>query len=141
MTPIARFSRIALLAGFLATGIAAASPASGWAVGSKWKFTIVDTAADAPRYVTFTVLDSKAKSCMGGDWRQLQRVDGEYDGLSEPAWRLEGDHLVVLLASDVCDRYDQLDGEIEDSTYMAEHALVGLGGSDALGQATATPVD
>jgi hypothetical protein len=129
--------RLALLAAFLSAGVAGASPASPWTVGSSWKFTLVDTAADAPVYVTFTVLDSKAKSCMGGDWRQLKRIDGDYKGLSEPAWRIEGDHLVVLLASDVCDRYDQLDGEISEDGYMAEHSLVGLGGSDPLGQATA----
>jgi hypothetical protein len=132
-------ARGVLLALFLAApALAAAPPAapSPWTVGSKWRFTIID--GKRTRQVTFVVETGKAASCLGGDWQKLRMVGGSYPGVSEPAWRLEGGtHLVVLLASDICDRYDQVEGQLSSARFHGRHSMFGIEGSDDLGVASA----
>jgi hypothetical protein len=117
------------------------SPGPGWAVGSRWRFTITGPEGHAPQVVTFVVTAEKANACMGGDWRRLRRLSGSYERLSEPAYSLEGDHLDVLLASDICDAYRQLDGHVEGGRFSGRHASLGLGGTTDLGTATAVRLD
>jgi hypothetical protein len=118
----------------------AAPPPPAWTVGSQWRFTITDLARKAPQVVTLLVTKEKAHSCLGGEWLRLQRVGGAFDNLSEPAWMLRGNELTVLLASDVCDRYDRIEGKPVASGFSGPHTLYGIDGSDDLGTARAVRV-
>jgi hypothetical protein len=132
------------LAALLSAGlVAAASPTlSGeWRPGTRWQLRIDDGHSKPRQVVTLKVTTEKANSCLGGDWKRLQRVQGYYDNLSEPAYRIEGEHLTILLASDVCDRYDRLEGELKHGRFSARHSLFGIEGSDDLGSAEGVQVD
>jgi hypothetical protein len=72
---------------------------------------------------------------MAGDWKRLKRISGDYDRLSEPAYLLSDNQLTILLSSDVCDAYDQLDGTVANGTYTANHSAYGLGSAADLGTA------
>jgi len=115
----------------------AATPADSFAPGETWGFVITDTGR-ASKTATFVVETSQARSCLGGDWRRLRQLGGDYEGVSEPAWRVEGKHVWVLLASDVCDRYDQLEGVLAKGKFSGRHSLFGIEGSDDLGTFSAT---
>jgi hypothetical protein len=110
------------------------------AKGTTWRITINDGPTHPQQTVTVRVQDDKARSCMSGDWKRLERVSGSYDGLSEPAYTLSGNHLTILLASDICDGYDQLDGKLEHGRFSARHSVFGIQGGDDLGQAVAVQV-
>jgi len=116
------------------------APSGTWAPGTRWRVTITDGPRRPVQFVTFRVDSDAAHSCMGGDWKRLRRVDGYYDNLSEPAWRIEGNHLIILLASDICDNYDQLDGSIAQGRFSARHSAFGIEGGEELGTAVAVPV-
>lgn len=110
-----------------------------WTVGSKWRITVQDDAQKAPQVLTVRVLADRANSCLGGDWKRLELVSGSYKGLSEPAYTIDGDHLVILLRSNVCDSYDQLDGTLKNGKYTARHSQFGWTSRD-IGVASARPV-
>jgi hypothetical protein len=120
--------------------VASAALDGHWLPGTRWELSIDDGPAKPRQVVTLKVTTEKANSCLGGDWQRLQRVQGYYDNLSEPAYRIEGEHLTILLASDVCDRYDRLEGTLRDGRFSARHSLFGIGGSDDLGTAEGVQV-
>ena len=128
--------RAAILA-FLLLAPTASTPVQEWSVGSTWRFTLVDTDKDRPVQLTFLVSAAPAHSCQGGDWKQLELVGGKYANLSAPAWMIVDGELKVLLASDICDAYDEIGGKLSGRSFVGQHYLFGLGGSDPLGKATA----
>jgi len=119
---------IALLSG--CASVKSPTPSGSWLPGTRWNIRIDDRPNGALQDLTLQVTSDKADSCLGGDWRRLKRVAGSYKGLSEPAYSVEGDRVTILLVSDVCDGYDQLDGELKDGRYSARHSLFGWGSKD-----------
>ena len=128
----------AILASVPTSADSAPSPGE-WVVGSKWRITISDD-GKPEQTVTVRVEADRAKSCLGGDWKLLKRVSGNYSGLSEPAYMLSDDRVQILLASDICDRYDHLDGSVKDGRFSGSHSLFGIEGGIPLGKATAVRV-
>jgi len=116
-------------------------PGSGdWEVGSVWRLTIVDAAERAPREITFEVQSMAAHSCLGGDWKKLKVLKSNYKGVSEPAWSLEGNSVRVLIASDICDAYDNVSGILSKGSFSGSHSVFGIGGSTTLGTASAVRI-
>ena len=112
-----------------------------WSDGSVWRFTIDDGEDRPVQVVSLRVATDEANSCLGGDWKRLEVVDGAYDGLSEPAYEIEGTRLTVLLSSNICDNYDQLQGTVEGGLYRARHSAFGLGSGRTLGTGVAVRVE
>ena len=136
-----RFLRTVLLIALITSSYVAAKPSeapSEWPVGSIWRITISDGAKI--QVVTVRVDAKEASSCMSGDWRRLKRIAGSYKGVSEPAYMLSKGHLRILLASDICDAYDQLDGVVKNGHFSGRHSSFGFGGGKDLGRAIAVRV-
>jgi hypothetical protein len=116
-------------------------PGSGiWEVGSVWHLTIVDVAEKAPREITFEVESETARSCLAGDWKKLKILKSNYKGVSEPAWSLEGNSVSVLIASDICDGYDQVTGVVSKGRFSGRHSQFGISGSTTIGVASAVRI-
>jgi hypothetical protein len=111
-----------------------------WEVGSVWRLTIVDVAEKAPREITFEVESKTAHSCLAGDWKKLKILKSNYKGVSEPAWSLEGNSVSVLIASDICDGYDQVTGTISKGRFSGRHSQFGISGSTTIGTASAVRI-
>lgn len=132
---------VLVLALAVATSSAQANRAdSSWVVGSKWQFTIVDRPSNKPTRATFIVESDDADSCLAGEWKKLRMVGGSYKGVSEPAYVLEGNHLTVLLTSDICDSYDKVEGEIKSGQFLGRHSWFGIAGGKDVGNVTAIRV-
>lgn len=132
-----------MIAAALLSGSASAhAPAlsGSWTPGTRWQVTIHDAPEHPVQIVTLRVESFAAHSCLGGEWKRLTRVQGYYDGLSEPAYMISGNHLTILLASDICDAYDQLEGTLESGRFSGRHSFFGIEGSQDVGSAVAVPV-
>ena len=137
-----RIRQIALTAALLAGSASAHAPAlsGSWSPGTRWQVTIQDAPDRPVQTVTLRVDSDGANSCLGGNWKRLTRVHGYYDGLSEPAYMISGNHLTILLASDICDAYDRLEGTLESGRFSGRHSFFGIHGSQYVGTAVAIQV-
>lgn len=136
-----------LLVSLILSLVAASTPAparnpdsGNWEVGSVWRLTLTENAQKRSREITFEVESIPANSCLGGDWKKLKILTSNYAGVSEPAWSLRGNSVRVLIASDICDAYDQVQGSISNGRFGGPHTEFGIGGSIIIGTASAVRI-
>ena len=74
-----------------------------------------------------------AETCIAGEWKAARVIDDPSGYTRRPAYKIEGDHLEVLLVNELCDSYDSYAGTLSGSSFTGEHVLYGLGYSKVVG--------
>jgi hypothetical protein len=108
--------------------------ASPWRVGATWRFTETNLQGQAVRTFVFRIAgEPETSSCMSGDLRQLERVEGDASALSHPAWTQETTKLTIYLTSSICDAYRVYVGTLKGAEFEGRSGGLGLGGFNELG--------
>jgi hypothetical protein len=120
-------------------GPPAAAPAT-WHTGATWRFTETDAAGKVVRSIVFRVTDRPQHSCLWGEWRQLQLVEGESPELANPAWSLDEGQVRILLATETCDSYPIDSGRFVGDAFEGEHQYLRFGPGKDLGAVHGVPL-
>ncbi|GAB3361763.1 hypothetical protein [Lysobacter tyrosinilyticus] len=103
-----------------------------WAAGAVWRF---DTASGSGKLEshTFRVSDERADTCVSGDWRKLERVDGHLGSAAQAAYTVSGRFLLISLNSNLCDANDEIRGELAGVNFNGERSAGGVTGGAVIG--------
>ena len=117
--------------------LAAEPTPAEWQAGAVWTFIITDHSGSQST-LTFRISDAAADTCISGNWRALELLDGEPGSLagtpSIPAALVEGRNLWISLTSNWCDLNNDLKGELQGDTFSGQRTSGGMTGSTVIGQ-------
>lgn len=98
---------------------------------SDWVFVAVDKERKVIRSMTVRFTDEPAETCIGGDWKKIEILGDTKEtrptSLAEPAYLLDGRALTVGLSANLCDNYEEFQGELSDKGFTGKHHATGLG--------------
>ena len=93
--------------------------------------TVFDFAESAhgkqARTLRLALSEKPAETCLAGQWKAARVLDDPSGYTRRPAYKIEGNHLEVLLINELCDSYDSYAGTLTGSSFTGEHVLYGLG--------------
>ncbi len=97
-------------------------------------FTETDSSGHQVRQLSFIFTNEPAQTCIAGDWKKAEVIEGAAGYTHNPAYTLENGRLEVLLVNQVCDSYDSYVGKLSNGQFHGEHVAYGLGFSKTLGK-------
>jgi hypothetical protein len=112
---------------------------STWAQGRTWRFTERDKQGNVVRTSLLRITDKRANSCMAGEWRRLEVIEGAAK-FPAPAWGELGGKPTVMLSPEVCDDYYVYVGDFVGDTFEGRAKWLGLGRVDQFGAVRGEPV-
>ena len=106
-----------------------------WKPDSVWTF-VMTPQSGTPRTLTFRVTDDTADTCISGDWRKLELVEGQSGSFagtpSKAAYEVQGRFLWISLNSNWCDANDDVRGELYGGRFKGERSVGGITGSSEI---------
>jgi hypothetical protein len=109
-----------------------------------WTFEIHGLQRNIIGHLTVRFTDTKAPSCIIGDWKRIEVVN--YRPLGEPAfpgndplsYTFDGRALVIG-RNEICDGYVMLSGNLADNKFSGDYVTFGLRGAAQRGYANGAP--
>ncbi|MUV14361.1 hypothetical protein [Noviluteimonas gilva] len=112
---------------------------STWANGKTWRFTERDKQGNVVRTSVLRITDKRATSCMAGEWRRLEVIEGDAK-FPAPAWGELGGKPTVMLSPEACDNYYVYVGAFIGDAFEGHAEWLGLGRADDFGAVRGEPV-
>ncbi len=127
------------------TKLAAQPTPPEWCVGAIWRFvTTAPLGKPQPAIITVRVTADPAQSCAlwsfwKNDWRKLGVIEGKAP--LPPIYQVEGRALVISVAGEICDVYDDIDGVLTGGEFKGRRSTSGLGApTEFIGTVYGSPV-
>jgi len=97
-----------------------------------WTLQIESLQHEVITTLTAHFTDNRAKSCLGGDWKQIivdshKTSDGQFFPVDEPLSYEFDKGKLTIGRNEVCDAYLQLSGELNESNVDGEYVAFGWG--------------
>jgi hypothetical protein len=111
--------------------LAAQPTPAEWHQGSIWRFvTTAPAGKPQPPPLTVRVTAEPAKSCSSwsswkNDWRKLVLAEGTAP--LPPIYQIDGRALVISVAGEICDVYDDIEGVLTNGEFSGRRSTSGLG--------------
>ncbi|MGO4552071.1 hypothetical protein AB4059_13365 [Lysobacter sp. 2RAF19] len=111
---------------------------STWAPGKTWRFVERDNQGKVVRTSLLRITDKRAHSCMAGEWRRLEVIEGDAK-FPAPAWGAVGRRPTVMLSPEACDDYYAYIGEFVGDAFDGRAKWLGLRRVDQFGAVRGQP--
>jgi hypothetical protein len=104
-----------------------------WRSGAVWRFvTTAPSGKPPPPIITVRVTADPAQSCAlwsswKNDWRKLVVIEGKAP--LPPIYQIEGRALVIGVAGEICDVFDDIEGVLTGGEFKGRRTTSGLGAS------------
>ena len=105
------------------------TPPASWNA-SDWVFVALGEDNKVTRSLTLRFTNEPAETCIHGDWKKAEILgdtkETSLTSAAEPAYMLNGRALTVGLSANICDNYEEFQGELSAKGFAGEHYVYGL---------------